>query len=123
VILVDTSVWVDHLYARDPGMLNLLQARQVVTHAFVIGEIAMGHLTDRAIVLYSFAQLRSATRAADDEVLAVVDRHRLHGTGIGFVDAHLLVATMLTSHCSLWTRDKRLRAQAERLGLAAKGLK
>lgn len=122
MILADTSVWVDHLYAHDPDMFALLGARQVMTHALVVGELAMGNLTDRALVLRSLAQLRLSVRAGDDEVLAVVDRFGLHGTGIGYIDAHLLAATMLTPNCSLWTRDKRLRTQAEKLGVAAKGL-
>lgn len=122
MILVDTSVWVDHLYAHDPDMLALLGARQVMTHALVVGELAMGNLTDRALVLRSLARLRLAARAGDDEVLAVIDRFGLYGMGIGYIDAHLLAATMLTPNCSLWTRDKRLKAQAERLGVAAKVL-
>lgn len=122
MILVDTSVWIDHLYARDPDMLGLLSARQVMTHPLIVGEVAMGNLTDRASILRSFAMLRLSARADDDEVLIVVDRHRLYGAGLGYIDAHLLTATMLTPNCSLWTRDRRLKAQAERLGLAAKGL-
>jgi predicted nucleic acid-binding protein len=122
VILVDTSVWVDHLYDGDPKMFALLEAKQVLAHEFVVGELAMGQLTDREAVMLSFESLSFAEAATHEEVLSRVERHRISGTGIGYIDAHILASAMLTTGCRLWTRDKRLRAQAEKLGLAAPDL-
>ena len=118
MILVDTSVWVDHLRRGDPQLSALLESASVLTHPFVIGEIACGHLVDRALVIELLRDLPTANVADPDEVLGFIDRHRLHGTGIGYVDMHLLAAVALTDGAKLWTRDKRLRAAAEALGWA-----
>jgi predicted nucleic acid-binding protein len=122
VILVDTSVWVDHLHSGDPGMSRLLETRQVLAHDFVVGELAMGRLTDRQAVMLALENLSYAQTATHEEVLSLIERHRLYGTGIGFVDAHILASAMLSTGCKLWTRDKRLNAQAQRFGLVARDL-
>jgi predicted nucleic acid-binding protein len=119
VILVDTSVWVDHLRAGDARLIALLEAERVLAHPFVIGEIALGGLRARGLVLSDLLNLPSALVAADAEVLAFIDRHRLFGSGIGYVDAHLLASVRLTAGASLWTKDARLRRVAETLGVAA----
>ena len=118
MILVDTSVWVDHLRRGDSQLSALLESASVLTHPFVIGEIACGHLVDRALVIELLRDMPTANVADPDEVLGFIDRHRLHGTGIGYVDMHLLAAVALTDGAKLWTRDKRLRAAAEALGWA-----
>lgn len=118
MILVDTSVWVDHLRRRDERLVALLEATSVLVHPFVIGEIACGHLVDRGTLLELLHDLPMATVADAQEVLIYIDRHRLHGRGIAYVDAHLLAAVALTDGASLWTRDKRLHAVAEGLGVA-----
>lgn len=122
MILVDTSVWVDHLYDGDPKMTGLLEAKQVLAHDFVVGELAMGHLTDRDAILLSFESLSFSEAATHQEVMSLVERHRLFGTGIGYVDAHILASALLTTGCKLWTRDKRLKALAAKLGLVASNL-
>jgi hypothetical protein len=119
VILVDTSVWVDHLRAGDKALTDLLDTGRVLAHPFVIGELALGHLRQSELLLSFLQDLPQATVAMDQEVLHFIHRHALSGLGIGYVDAHLLAATRLTVGASLWTRDKRLLAAAERLGLAA----
>jgi predicted nucleic acid-binding protein len=119
VILVDTSVWVDHLRAGDEQLAGLLQAGEVLAHPFVIGELALGGLGDADLVLSSLMDLPKAAVAGDQEVLHFIDRHSLAGRGIGYVDAHLLAASRLTSGAALWTRDKRLSAAADDLGLVA----
>jgi predicted nucleic acid-binding protein len=119
VILVDTSVWVDHLRAGDATLAALLEAGRVLTHPFVIGEIALGNMRQRAAVLSALSDLPTAIVAADAEVLAFIDRHALFGRGIGYVDAHLLASTLLTAGASLSTNDKRLRSVAEALNLAS----
>jgi len=118
VILVDTSVWVDHLRSGDPGLVRLLQDGRVLAHPWVTGELALGHLARRAEILALLHNLPPATVATDVEVLSLIDNRRLFGLDIGYVDAHLLAATMLTPDARLWTRDKRLAAVAEDQGLA-----
>jgi predicted nucleic acid-binding protein len=117
MILVDTSIWVDHFRRGDPGLGVLLQAGQVLTHPFVIGELALGHLHQRNIILGDLALLPRAVTARDVEVLGFIGTHKLIGLGIGYVDAHLLSAVRLTAGTTLWTRDKRLMAAANAIAL------
>jgi hypothetical protein len=119
VILADTSVWVDHLRAGDAGLMARLDAGMVLTHPFVIGEIALGHLRQRTLVLGALADLPMATVATDAEVLTLIDVLALAGRGIGYVDAHLLAAVRLTPGTALWTRDRRLHSIAVQWGVAA----
>jgi predicted nucleic acid-binding protein len=119
VILVDSSVWVDHLRRGDAALSRLLENGRVLAHPFVTGELALGHLKKRAIILVDLQALPRAVIAHDEEVLRFIDQHMLHGLGIGYIDAHLLTSVRLTADSSLWTRDKRLHAAAGRLGLAS----
>ena len=118
-MLVDTSVWVDHLRAGDRALVELLDSGQVLTHPFVIGELALGNLRQRHVVIDTLQNFPCASIATDDEVLDFIDRHSLFGHGIGYVDVHLLAAVQLTAGAAIWTRDKRLNHTAARLGLAA----
>ena len=118
MILADTSVWVDHLRAGDKALAALLDAGMVLTHPFVIGELALGNLHQRDVVLKALADLPSADVATDPEVLRFIERHALSGRGIGYIDAHLLAAVKLTAGAELWTSDKRLHGVAVQLGLA-----
>jgi predicted nucleic acid-binding protein len=118
VILVDTSVWVDHLRARDQQLVSLLENGQVLAHPFVIGEIALGNLRKRAAVLAYLADLPRAIVATDIEVMAFIEQNEMFGLGVGYVDTHLLASARLTASAVVWTRDKRLETIASRLGLA-----
>ena len=118
MILVDTSVWVDHLRAGDERLVALLNSSQVIMHPFVLGELACGNLCRRKEVLALLANLPRATLARDEEVLFFIERHKLMGRGIGYVDAHLLAAVALDGGARLWTRDKRLHTVAWELGTA-----
>lgn len=118
MILVDTSVWIDHLRKPDAALVRLLHEARVVTHPFVIGEIALGSLKNRKLILASLAQLPAATAASDDEVLSFIDRAALAGMGIGYLDAHLLTSAKLTAGVKIWTRDKKLKSAAAALGMA-----
>jgi predicted nucleic acid-binding protein len=120
VILVDTSIWIDHFRVGDDTLTELLDEVRVLTHPFVIGEIAMGNLRQRNTVLAGLQQLPRATVAADSEVMSFIGRHALAGRGIGYIDAHLLAATRLTPQAALWTRDQRLHLIAEELAIAAR---
>jgi predicted nucleic acid-binding protein len=119
VILVDTSVWVDHLRAGDRTLVRLLENSQVLVHPFVIGELALGNVRQRANLLAELQNLPQAPVASDQEVLRFIELHELFGLGIGYVDAHLLAAVRLSAGSSLWTRDKRLLAIAVHLGTAS----
>lgn len=120
MILADTSVWVDHLRTRDEALSTCLNEDRIVTHPFVIGELAMGNLPNRAPVLDALKQLRRTIVASDEEVLDFIERHNIAGIGIGYVDAHLLASVRLTAGSELWTRDKRLLLAAKRIGMAVK---
>jgi len=117
VILVDTSVWVEHLRLDLPRLATLLHKGEVLIHPWVIGELACGNLRDRSQVLELLKGLLAATVASDAEVLLLIEQDRLMGRGIGYVDAHLLAAARL-SHCRLWTQDRRLAAVALEQGVA-----
>ena len=118
MILVDTSVWVDHLRNGDPQLTDLLDRQLVSTHPFVIGEIACGSLKKRASFFSLLTELPSAVVAEVDEVLSFIERHGLYGKDIGYVDAHLLTSAALTDDAKLWTRDKRLLLAAQKLRCA-----
>ena len=118
MILVDTSVWVEHLRHGLPRLATLLQEGEVLIHPWVIGELACGNMRNRQQILELLQGLPMATAASDAEVLLLIERDRLMGRGIGYVDAHLLASARL-SHCGLWTQDRRLVAVAEEQGLAA----
>ena len=118
MILVDTSVWVDHLRRGDPRLVDLLQRSIVLMHPFVVGEMACRSLCDRESILELLQDLPAAAVADGDEVLRFIERHDLHGKGIGYVDVHLLASVALTEGAKIWTRDKKLNLVAERLGCA-----
>ncbi|GAC1331004.1 MAG: type II toxin-antitoxin system VapC family toxin [Mycobacteriales bacterium] len=118
MILVDTSVWVDHFRGRKLALAlaELLDAGSVFGHPWVTGELALGRLAQRQEVIALLSDLPQAVVATPEEVLRLVDQHHLVGTGIGYVDAQLLAATRLTPDAKLWTADRRLAAAAQRLG-------
>jgi predicted nucleic acid-binding protein len=119
VILVDTSVWIDHFRQGDAELQSLLNGGRVLAHPFVTGELALGSLQKRDMVINALQGLPQAAVATDEEVLGFIGRQTLFGTGIGYIDAHLLASVRLSHGSSLWTRDKRLLAAATRLSLSA----
>jgi predicted nucleic acid-binding protein len=118
VILIDTSVWVDHLAKGIPALAEMLDRSEVLTHPFVIGELACGNLKNREGVLRLLTALPSVITATDDETLLFIERQQLMGKGIGYIDAHLLASATLTAGTRLWTRDRRLAVVATELGCA-----
>lgn len=118
MILVDTSIWIDHLRSRNAALVAALEAAQVLMHPFVLGELACGALTNRAEVLALLGRLPAAPAATDSEALGFIERHSLMGRGIGYIDVHLLAATALAGGAFLWTNDKHLAATASDLRLA-----
>jgi predicted nucleic acid-binding protein len=119
VILADTSVWVDHLRQGNARLERLLGDSRILCHPFVTGELALGHLRRRAEILALLANLPQASPAAHAEVLGFVEENRLVGSGLGWVDVHLLCAAAL-ERAQLWTLDRRLAGAAARLGLDAR---
>lgn len=117
MILVDTSVWVDHLRSGNEALAYWLNKGQVLAHPFVIGEIALGNLRNRQAVIGPLKELPSVNVATDPEVISFIENAQLHGQGIGYIDAHLLAAVRLTPGVMLWTRDKRLQIAADKLGM------
>ena len=115
--LVDTSVWIAHFRAGAPELRTLLENDQVLTHPFVIGELACGSLRNRDEILDLLERLPQAQFADHHEVMALVASRRLYGHGIGWIDAHLLSAALL-SRVGLWTFDRSLAKVAGALGLA-----
>ena len=118
MILVDSSVWIDHFRRPSAELAALLASRVVMIHPFVVGELACGHLTKRDEVFAALASLPSAPVLHHDEVLAFVERHRLMSRGIGWVDMHLLASVTVAGRVSLWSRDRRLMAAATERGVA-----
>ncbi len=118
MILVDTSVWIDHFRTGDRELTSLLLIGRVLAHPLVTGDLALGNLSRRSEILGLLRNLPQAKSATEVEVLTLIDTRQLWGLGIGYVDAHLLAATMLTADARLWTRDRRLAAVAAQHGLA-----
>lgn len=117
MILADTSVWIDHLRRRNARLVSALEAEAVVTHPFVIGELACGNLRNRKEILRLLERLPSTAVATHIEALTFIEQRDLMGLGIGYVDVHLLAAVALTASAKLWTLDGRLGTVAADLDL------
>ncbi len=122
MILVDTLVWVDHMQRGNGGLAERLLGGLVCRHPYIVGELALGNLKQRASVQDAVQHLPALAMATDAEVLAFIDAHMLYGTGVGYVDVHLLAAVLLTPNSTLWTLDKRLHEAATRIGVAVDAL-
>ena len=118
MILVDTSIWIDHIRSRNSTLLTLLDTQQVSVHPWVTGELACGNLANRSSVLYLLKSQPQVAVASEDEVLFFIEKHRISGKGIGYLDIHFLAAAAL-GNSKIWTRDKRLGEVAALLGLNA----
>jgi predicted nucleic acid-binding protein len=117
MILVDTSVWIEHLRVGSPGLARLLEHGLVLAHPSVIGELACGNLKNRSRLLADLAALPDAVEATDEEVLRLIEERKLWGVGLGWIDAHLLASALLTN-CGFWTLDRKLERAASRAGIA-----
>jgi predicted nucleic acid-binding protein len=116
VILVDTSVWADHFNRPEEHLVTLMQEGEVAMHPFVVGELAIGNLRDWERRIAQLQTLPSLSVVPHLDWLRFVRKHQLNGTGLGFVDAHLLAVAAATPGVELWTRDKRLASAAKALG-------
>jgi predicted nucleic acid-binding protein len=119
VIIVDSSLWIDHLRASSETLSALIERKEVLVHPFVIGEIALGVIRSRTTVLDALRKLPGVPVARHIDVMQLIEQYRLFGRGIGYIDTHLLAAARLQPGTMLWTRDRRLLTVADELGLAA----
>jgi len=120
MVLVDTSIWVSYLKSGNVRFKELLQDGKVISHPFIIGELACGNLKNRREILSLLNALPGAVTASHEEVLQLIENHRLMGLGLGYVDVHLLAAALLTT-VPLWSNDRNLREAAIRLQVAYRG--
>lgn len=116
MVLVDTSIWIDHFRKASRKLATLLEAEEVVIHPFVLGELACGNLQNRKELIALLHALPSTTKLEDDELLLFIEHHRVMGRGIGLIDAHILASCRMDS-CLLWTRDKRLQIVAKEMNI------
>jgi hypothetical protein len=108
VVLVDTSVWVDHFRVASGSLASLLEMDEVAMHPFVLGELACGNVANRKEIIALLHALPPVNKVEDDEILLFMERHALMGRGVGLIDVHLLASCHLDG-CRLWTKDKRLQ--------------
>lgn len=120
MVLVDTSVWISHLRDGNKDLETLLIEEEVICHPFVIGELACGNIKNRDEILTLLQTLPTAKEATHDEVLQFIDKSKLHGKGMGYIDLHLLSSALL-SEVTLWTLDKKLDNETKKLGIKHEG--
>jgi predicted nucleic acid-binding protein len=116
MVLVDTSVWVEHLREGTIGLEELLDDGQVICHPFIIGELACGNLKNRSEVLSLLQALPMAIRVEHEEVMQFIENNNLMGKGLGYIDMHLLASAILTK-VPLWTHDRKLKEISSKLNL------
>lgn len=116
MILVDTSVWVDHFHQGTPTLASLLEEESVVMHPFVIGELACGSLKNRKEILQLLSALPGVPVASEAEVLAMIEHRKLMGRGLGYIEMHLIASAIL-SGIRIWSRDHQLAKAAAALKL------
>jgi predicted nucleic acid-binding protein len=119
LILVDTSVWIDHLRNADAKLQSLLQNDQVMTHPYIRLELALGSMANRETVLADLALLPQAPIVASNELFALIDHKKLYRRGIGVTGLQLICCAIFDESISVWTRDRRLSEIAHELGIRA----
>ena len=117
MILVDTSVWIDHLRRGVAQLQQLLEQNAVLIHPFIVGELACGNLTRRREILEHLHNLPRSVVASDQEVLHFIETRQLMGQGVGYLDLHLLASVYLTEDAVIWTHDRKLAAVAAELSI------
>jgi predicted nucleic acid-binding protein len=117
-IIADSSIWIDFISKGDTELEDQLKRRRIFVHPMIIGEVALGSITNRLVFLQELKKLPNAQTVSHNEVIATIEWLELHNQGIGYVYVHLLASTRQLGNGKLWTRDKRLYAQADRSGLA-----
>lgn len=121
MILVDSSVWIDHFRGTEDSLALHLGENTVLIHPWVIGELACGTLPDRSNTLTLLQGLPRSIIASHEEIMHVIDRYRLMGRGIGYIDVALLASALLEGDALLWTRDRRLQDVSVELSIGYTG--
>ena len=116
MILVDTSVWIDHLHYADEELKELLLSVQVCIHPYILGELSCGNISNRKEILSLLDALPRIDSVLDEEVFILIEDRKLFGKGLGFIDVHLLASAMI-HHVPIWTRDKALKQVAGEFGI------
>lgn len=116
MVIVDTSVWIDYFRHGSGRLAGLLSENTILIHAFVVDELALGNLKNRSDVLQLLEKLPKSVHASNEEVLYFVEKERLYGKGLGFIDVHLLASARL-SRARLWSMDRALVKQAHAMDL------
>jgi predicted nucleic acid-binding protein len=117
MVLIDTSVWIDHFNRSDSRLLHLLNDYEVVTHPYILGELVCGNFRNRTEIFELLSNLPSVTTISMEEYFVFIEKNKLYGLGLGFVDIHLLASTLI-AQCSLYTKDKALLSIADSFGIA-----
>ena len=121
MILVDSSVWIRHIRHPNPTLSEYLETPEIFMHAMVLGELACGMFSNRRERFQLWRGLPTIAGHPNDDVIDWIESERLMGSGIGFIDAHLLYSTVQTPATRLWTHDKRLGKLARRFRVAYPG--
>lgn len=116
MVLVDTSVWISHLRHSNSRLQKLLNEGRVVSHPFIIGELACGNLSNRTEIISLMQSLPMLEAVEDEELLIFIEHNKMMGQGLGFVDIHLMAAAVMAD-IPLWTQDKKLKLACSQLGL------
>ena len=119
-ILVDTSVWINHIKSKNENLAEILERGIVRTHPLIIGEMACGTLSNRKQTIEMFNKIMQVKQASNTDVLTFIENEKLYGYGCGIVDITILASTLITPNTELWTADKRFKALAERFGVMYK---
>lgn len=117
-VLIDTSVWIRHFRSSNPDVVRLLESELVVSHDFVVGELACGSLKARKEIIGNMQELPGLPVMSVSEVMILIESKELYSQGIGLIDAQLLASTLVTPDTRLWTVDKRLCQIATELGIS-----
>ena len=116
MVLVDTSIWIDHFQKSDSNLKKLLLAAEVVNHPYVIGELACGNLSNRLEILSLLESLPKTIIARQEEILEFINKNKLYGLGVGYIDIHLIASTLLDG-LKIWSKDKSLISVAEQFNI------
>lgn len=117
MIVADTSVWIDHFRSGSSDLQSALNRGEIMIHPWIVAELALGSLRDRARTLAILDLLPQVRIATATEVRHLIEARRLYNLGIGLTDAHLIASALLNPSTLLWTRDKQLRNVADALQL------
>lgn len=121
MVLVDTSIWIDHFHFSNKGLKKLLLTSQVCIHPYVVGELSCGNISNRKEILILLRALPRIDAVLDEEVNMMIEDKKLYGKGLGFIDVHLL-ASAIIHHVTIWTGDKYLHGISEEFGISVSSI-